>query len=244
MRALVNTTMFAFMTLVGTIAAVSSYFWDRSGEAVCRMARVWSRLVLRATGVRMTVTYEEPLDPARPYVFMANHLSSADIWALFDAVPFTIRMIAKKQLGSIPLFGWAMRVGRFIFIDRQNPVAARRSIDEAARRIKTGSSVIIFPEGTRSRDGEVAPFKKGGFHLATASGAAIVPVAIVGTREVMPRKSLLMRPGDVFIAFGRPIATEGLSEDDRRALIDRVRNKILEMQADGRRAYQELARGA
>jgi 1-acyl-sn-glycerol-3-phosphate acyltransferase len=241
MRALLNTAMFVVMTLIGTIAAVASFFWDRSGDSVCWMARVWSRMVLRATGVRMTVHFEEPLDPSRPYVIMANHLSSADIWSLFDAVPFSIRMIAKKQLGSIPLFGWAMRVGRFIFIDRQNPVAARRSIDEAARRIKAGHSVMIFPEGTRSRDGEVAPFKKGGFHLATASGAAIVPVAIVGTREIMPRKSLLMRPGHVFLSFGRPIPTEGLGAEVRRALIERVRGKILEMQAGARRAAEGTA---
>jgi 1-acyl-sn-glycerol-3-phosphate acyltransferase len=231
MRSVLNTALFVLFTLVGATMAVSSYFWDRSGDTVLRMARVWSRLVLRTTGVKMTVRFEEPLDPSRPYVFMSNHLSSADIWSLFYAVPFPIRMISKKQLGLIPIFGWAMRVGRFIFIDRQNPVAARRSIEEAARRIKAGHSVIIFPEGTRSRDGAVGPFKKGGFHLARASGAEIVPVAILGTREIMPRGSLLMRPGSVFVGFGKPIPTQGLDEEQRRGLTERVRGQVIAMQA-------------
>ena len=234
MRPLLNTALFIVFTLVGTIMAVSSFLWDRSGDTVLRMAQVWARLVLRATGVKLTVRFEAPLDPSRPYVLMANHISSADIWVLFHAVPFPIRMIAKKQLGSIPLFGWAMRVGRFIFIDRQNPVAARRSIDEAARRIKAGHSVIIFPEGTRSRDGAVGPFKKGGVHLAAASGAEIVPVAIAGTREIMPRGSLLMRPGVVSVSFGKPIVSQGLADDERRALLERVRAQVIHMQASAR----------
>ena len=93
-----------------------------------------------------------------------------DIWAVFIAVPASFRFIAKKQLSYIPLFGWAMSAGRFIFIDRQNPLAARRSMDEAARRIRAGQSVVIFPEGTRTRDGRLGPFKKGGFRLAIDSG--------------------------------------------------------------------------
>jgi 1-acyl-sn-glycerol-3-phosphate acyltransferase len=169
------------------------------------------------------------LDPKQPYVVMANHLSAVDIWAVFLSVPFPLRFIAKKQLGQIPLFGWAMRAGRFIFIDRQNAAAARRSIDEAAARIGKGCSVVIFPEGTRSRDGRLAPFKKGGFHLAINSGAQIVPVAIRGSREIMPRGSLLIRPGTVDIEIGEPIPTTGLGAGDREALLDQVHARIAAM---------------
>ncbi len=154
-----------------------------------------------------------PLDPKTPYVFMANHASASDIFSLFVAVPFPVRMIAKKQLGRIPFFGWAMHAGRFIFIDRQNPIAARRSIEEAARRIHSGQSVLLFPEGTRTRDGNMGPFKKGGFHLAIASGAAIVPCGIRGSRAVWPRGSALIHSGAIHIEIGEPISTDG---PDRR----------------------------
>lgn len=206
---------------------MASGLWDRSGDTVVRAARLWSRIVLRAAGVRLVIHQAAPLDPKRPYIFMANHLSAADIWSLFAAIPFPVRFIAKKQLAKIPLVGWAMRIGRFIFIDRQNASAAHRSIDEAARRIHDGASVMIFPEGTRSRDGKLGPFKKGGFHLAVNSGADIVPVGIRGTREVMPKGSMLIRSGVITLEIGAPIPTAELPEADRPALIDGVRDIIL-----------------
>jgi 1-acyl-sn-glycerol-3-phosphate acyltransferase len=141
----------------------------------------------------------------------------------------SFRFIAKKQLAAIPLFGWAMRAGRFIFIDRQNSVSARLSIAEAARRIRAGQSVVLFPEGTRSRDGRLGPFKKGGFHLAVDSGADIVPLAIRGTRELMPRGSLLIRAGAVSLDIDEPIPTAGLSPEAVDALLDRARGRIAEM---------------
>jgi 1-acyl-sn-glycerol-3-phosphate acyltransferase len=229
MRAAYNTLAFVVITLVGAVAAMVSLLVDRSGDSVLRLARLWSRCVLASAGVKLTIHTRRPLDPSRPYVFMCNHLSGSDIWSLFVAIPFPVRMIAKKQLGRIPFFGWAMHAGRFIFIDRQNPMAARRSIEEAARRIQAGHSVLIFPEGTRSRDGVLGPFKKGGFHLAIASGAEIVPCGIRGSREVMPRGSALIHPGAISVEVGEPISTQGLTEDDRGALLDRVRAQILDM---------------
>jgi 1-acyl-sn-glycerol-3-phosphate acyltransferase len=153
---------------------------------------------------------------------MANHASSLDIRADFLAVPRRIRLIAKKQLARIPLFGWVMWAGRFIFIDRQNGVAARRSIDLAGQRIHDGDSVLIFPEGTRTRDGALGPFKKGGFHLAVKAGVPIVPVALRGTRALMPRGSLLLRSGTITVVLGEPLPTVGLSEAERASLHERV----------------------
>jgi 1-acyl-sn-glycerol-3-phosphate acyltransferase len=125
-----------------------------------------------------------------------------------------------------------MWAGRFIFIDRQNAVAARRSIDEAGRRIRGGASVVIFPEGTRTRDGQMGPFKKGGFHLAMEAGVPIVPIALRGTRALMPRGSLRVISGEVFVTIGAPIPTSGLTVDDRPALIERVRDAIATMAAE------------
>ena len=236
LRALLSAIAFVLLTLLGSVLAIPSGLFDRTGDAVLWLARVWSRAVLGSAGVRVRVHGHTTLDPKQPYVVMPNHLSMVDIWAVLVAVPVPLRFIAKKQLGQIPLFGWAMRAGRFIFIDRQNAASARRSIDQAAARVRGGCSVVIFPEGTRSRDGRLGPFKKGGFHLAISSGAEIVPVAIRGSRDVMPRGTALIRPGDVDIEIGAPISTAGLGPEDRAALIETVHARVAAML--GERAAQ------
>jgi len=228
-RAVISLVSFVLTTLVAATLAALSALWDRTGDGVLKLARLWSRIVLGVPGVKLEVAQRGPLDPRRPYIVMANHASMIDIWAVLLAVPVPFRFIAKKQLGAIPLFGWAMRAGRFIFIDRQNAASARRSIEEAARRIKSGQSVVIFPEGTRTRDGRLNAFKKGGFHLALDSGAAIVPVAIHGSRALMPRGSALIRSGTVRVDIGEPIETAGLRPADREALAARVRDTIAVM---------------
>jgi 1-acyl-sn-glycerol-3-phosphate acyltransferase len=229
LRSLLSAVVFVFLTVLGCALAITSGLVDHSGDGVLWLARWWSRGVLGSAGVEVRVRAHATLDPKQPYVVMPNHLSSVDIWSVFVAVPVPLRFIAKKQLGQIPLFGWAMRAGRFIFIDRQNATSARRSIDAAAARIREGRSVVIFPEGTRSPDGRLGAFKKGGFHLAINSGAQIVPVAIRGSREVMPRGSLFIRPGVVEIEIGEPIPTAGLGPGDRGALLTKVRARVAEM---------------
>jgi 1-acyl-sn-glycerol-3-phosphate acyltransferase len=228
-RSAVALVTFVVETIVLSIVAVLSALWDRSGETVFKIAQFWSRLVLGVPGVKLKVEQRTPLDPKRSYVFMGNHASMIDIWAVFIGAPVSFRFIAKKQLARIPLFGWAMWAGRFIFIDRQNAAAARRSIDEAARRIKAGQSVVIFPEGTRTRDGRLRPFKKGGFHLAIDSGADIVPMAIHGSRALMPRGAMLLRPGVVRLELGEPIPTAGLGAADRDRMLRLVRERIAAM---------------
>jgi 1-acyl-sn-glycerol-3-phosphate acyltransferase len=235
LHSLLHLVLLVLASVVGAVLSLASAPFDRSGDTVVVLARIWSRLLLWTAGVSLEVKMRATLDPGQPYVFMANHLSTVDIWALFVAVPVKIRFIAKKQLGRIPLFGWAMAVGRFIFIDRQNPLAARRSIDEATERIRSGSSVAIFPEGTRSRDGDLGPFKKGGFHLALRAGVPIVPIGIRGAHRVMPRGSLILRSGPVTVEIGEPIPVAGLSSLDRDSLLERVRNEIALMSGQEKR---------
>jgi 1-acyl-sn-glycerol-3-phosphate acyltransferase len=243
LRPLVSSIVFVLATLVGSLLALPAGLIDRTGDLVLVLARMWARVVLASAGVRLRIRAHGALDPKRPYVVMPNHLSTVDIWAVFVAVPVPLRFIAKKQLGAIPLFGWAMRAGRFIFIDRQNATSARRTIDHAAERIRKGCSVVIFPEGTRSRDGKLAAFKKGGFHLAINSGAEIVPVAIRGSREVMPRGAILIRPGTVDIEIGAPISTEGLAADDRQALLEKVQARVAQMLGESPPLPQGEGRG-
>jgi 1-acyl-sn-glycerol-3-phosphate acyltransferase len=231
LRAVLSSTLIVLFTVVGAALALGARLFDRTGDRVIDLARLWSRLVLACAGVKVEVEWRGQLEPGRPYVFMANHASSVDIWTLFVALPLRVRMIAKKQLRAIPILGWAMWAGRFIFVDRENAAAARRSIEEAERRIRNGDNVLLFPEGTRTRDGTLGPFKKGGFHLAINAGVPVVPVALMGAREVMPRGSLLLRSGRVRVIVDAPIPTEGMTEGDRNRLLEDVRGKVAAMLA-------------
>jgi len=232
LRAVATVVFIAVATSLGSLYGLILRLFDPSGDRVVDLARAWAGWVVSFAGVKIQVEIRGKLDPAQPYVFMANHASSLDIWAMFRVVPRRIRMIAKKQLSRIPLFGWVMWAGRFIFIDRQNGVAARRSIDEAVRRVHDGESVVIYPEGTRTRDGKLGCFKKGGFHLAVKAGVPIVPVALRGTRELMPRKSLLLRSGTMKAIIGEPVPTQGLSEEERANLSEKVRSIVEAMLAE------------
>ena len=226
LRALATVVFIAIATSFGSLWGIVLRLFDKSGDRVLDLARAWSGWVISFAGVTIVVDNRANLLPEQPCVFMANHASTLDIWAMFIVVPRRIRMIAKQQLGRIPLLGWVMWAGRFIFIDRQNGVAARRSIDLAGQRIHNGESVLLFPEGTRTRDGTLGPFKKGGFHLAVKAGVPIVPVALKGTRALMPRGSLLLRSGTIKAIIGEPVPTQGLSDEERAGLNDRVRGIV------------------
>ena len=226
LRAAFTVLFISVATILGSFLGLASRLVDSSGDLVLDLARAWSGWVTSFAGVKIVVQNRANLVPDQPYVFMANHASSLDIWAVFVAIPRRIRLIAKKQLARIPFFGWVMWAGRFIFIDRQNAVAARRSIEAAGQRIRSGDSVLLFPEGTRTRDGTLGAFKKGGFHLALKAGVPIVPVALRGTRELMPRGSLLLRSGTMTVIIGEPIATQGLSDEERATLNDKVRGVV------------------
>ncbi len=240
LRAALTVLFIAVVTVLGSLVGLALRLVDKSGDLILDLARAWSRWVTSFAGVKIVVENRASLVPDTPYVFMANHASSLDIWAVFVAIPRRIRLIAKKQLARIPLFGWVMWAGRFILIDRQNGVAARRSIDEAGRRIHDGDSVLLFPEGTRTRDGTLGPFKKGGFHLAIKAGVPIVPVALRGTRELMPAGSLLLRSGTMTVIIGEPIATQGLSDEERTTLNERVRSAVEELLTEKSKAPQSL----
>ena len=215
----VSTFVFCFLAYGGRLL-------DGSGDKVIELAHRWGKTLAWLTGMRITVTSESELDPQQPYVFMSNHISAADIWALYAVLPVRVRMIAKKQLGSIPFFGWALRAGRFVFIDRQDPHSAKRSMDEAAKRIREGVSVLLFPEGTRSRDGSLKPFKKGGFHLAITAGVPIVPVAVRGTYDLLPPNTWWVRPGPVEVILAPPVPTVGMTDADRARVLELVRAEV------------------
>jgi len=223
----------AFMGYWGSRVLLSAIVGvkQRTGGIYDRAAREWGRAMLRGTGIRVVVEGREHLDPATPKVYIANHASQVDIWALLAELPGTVRFVYKKGMDWIPLMGMAMRAARHIPIKRQVKSAAFAAYDEAAKYIRAGSSAVVFAEGTRSRNGRLLPFKKGPFVLALAAQAPVVPVFCGGTYELMPRGSWSPRRGTVLLRIGDAIPTAGLSYEDRAALADRTRAALLAMGA-------------
>jgi len=199
---------------------------DRAGSIYDLVPRVWSRLVLAAAGIEVVVHGDEHRRGER-HIFVANHNSGVEIFALFSRLRW-VKFVAKAELFRIPIVGRAMRYAGMIPIERTNHAGARASIQLAGTIIASGASVILFPEGTRSRTYDLRPFKKGAFVLAIETQAPIVPVAVHGTLEIMPKGSPLVRPGRVDLHFLPPLETAGKSFGDREALAAEARSRIAE----------------
>jgi 1-acyl-sn-glycerol-3-phosphate acyltransferase len=192
------------------------------------LAPFWARLLLWTSRVTVTVEGIEHLKPNERYVFTANHQSQYDTPACIFAIPLHLRILAKKELFRIPFLGWGIAVVGHIKIDRENTDKALASIEKAVHRFTNEDiSLLIFPEGTRSPDGKIHHFKKGGFALAIQSQRPVVPVTIIGSRAVLPKKSLIINPGNIHIIIDEPIPTTGLTFSDRDTLAKTVQEVII-----------------
>jgi 1-acyl-sn-glycerol-3-phosphate acyltransferase len=200
-----------------------------SGSASMNYVKnVWARRMLWLPGATLRVEGLENIDQTKSTVFVSNHQSTLDIPALFVALPVDFRFVAKKILQYVPITGWYMKFAGFVFIDRGNRREALQSIDVAADKIRKGLSIVIFPEGTRSETGAILPFKKGPFALALKAGVPVTPVAVEGSRHVMPKNSWNVVPGEIRVKVGAPIDPTPFG-DDREALAQHVREKIIEL---------------
>ena len=199
---------------------------QRPGGVYDRAARNWSRRLLRASGVTVETVGARQIPDDRPVVFVSNHQSWFDILAIAATIPGTVRFVAKKEMQSIPLLGRAMRAAGHMYIDRHNRAAAFSAYEEAASVINRGLSAVVFAEGTRSRTGQLLPFKKGPFVLAIAAQVPVVPLYVANTFEILPKGSLRVRPRPVTLYVGQPIETAGLDYEARGRLLDDVRAVI------------------
>jgi len=189
--------------------------------------------LLWCSGVDVVLENEGVIDADRPQILVANHTSWYDVLVLVGSIPGRALFVAKHEILGVPVFGPALKACGHIFIDRKDRKKAVESLSEARRRLEDESpTIIMFPEGTRSATGELQAFKKGAFVLGLQTGVDIVPAAIVGSREVMKKGSLLVRPGKVTVRFGEPISVEGLTLDDRSDLTERAREALMELQAE------------
>ena len=218
----------AVYTIVLGVASITSSVFDRRGYFAHRCARAWSWLILATTGVEVTVRGLERVVPGQTYVFVANHQSIYDIPCLFWSIPFQLRIIAKESLGRFPILGPHLKRTGHLLVDRKHPDRAG-IFGWASRLTAHGLSLIIFPEGTRSRDGFLGKFKGGSIMLAMQAGLPLVPISVVGSRHVMKKGELTTRPGRVTVIVHPPIALAATAEPsvtEVRALADRVREVI------------------
>lgn len=215
------------ITAICAVIVILITFVRPTSPALDAIARFWGRTWCWTSGVKLVVEGLEHVTPKTAYVVVSNHRSAFDIFAHFAAMPFPIRFLAKTELFKIPLFGMAMsRIG-MVAVDRKAGRAAHYAINEGAKRtMERGWSLMIYPEGTRPRDGVMLPFKKGAFSIARKVGAPILPTAIVGSRAVWKPKTKLIRSGRVTVKIMEPIPTEGMMIYELDGLRDRVRAQI------------------
>lgn len=194
------------LTLFVSILELLTIPFNRRGRLFHALARFHSRWSLLACGVKVKVEGLERIDFSRSYIYVSNHASFFDIPAVISGIPDQIRIVYKKELEVIPLFGWGLKLGKtYIAIDRKQGHDALQSLEEAASKIRTGDSVLLFAEGTRTPDGNLQPFKRGPFNLAVKAGVPIVPVTILGSYKIMPRHSWRIRPGTIRLILSEPV---------------------------------------
>ncbi len=226
MRKILSLLHLILLTLGLCVVALFLSLFEKEGKAAHRLARFWARAHLCVCGISISCTGLENIG-ARPYIFMCNHQSALDIFALFAALPVSFKWVAKRELFRIPFLGWSMKRAGYISLDRANPREALKAIEDAAAKIRDGMNIIIFPEGTRSVDGVLLPFKKGAFSLALRAKVPIVPIGIRDTNRLQPKESFIPnQKGVIYINVGEPIDTAQETRSAKTNIMLHVRNEI------------------
>jgi len=214
--------IWAYTLVLGTISLLCSWF-DRSGRIQHNLARAWSWLIMKTIFSPLRVTGGEHLGGSKPRVYAVNHASALDIPILYVHLPFQFRIVFKSELLSYPFVGWHLKRSGQVCINQQNPSASIGAIKSAVRSLKNGGPLVIFPEGGRCRDGRLQSFLPGAFFLAIKAQAEIVPIALVGTFDLLPMNTYHIKCQPLEMRVGDPISTAGLSLRDTETVSARVR---------------------
>lgn len=224
----------ALLVTLGVAITAFISFWcvifslfSNAANNIHKIANLWAKILLFIFNTKVEIIGKENILRGKPQIFMANHQSDFDILIVLAHIPGQFRWLVKKELFHIPVFGAAMKSAGYIEIDRNNRERAMQSLDQAALRIREGKSIMVFPEGTRSRFGEIKPFKQGTFYLAIKSGVPIVPISIIGSGQIMPKRSLEIKPGKIKLVIDKPIDVKNYTLENRQELITAVRNTII-----------------
>jgi 1-acyl-sn-glycerol-3-phosphate acyltransferase len=219
-RILLALITISLMTLICGIPTIISGIFNPYSRLIYYLGQIWSRSILWIAGTRILVEGLDHIDTRRQYVFIGNHQSHFDVLVVFSRIPMIIRFLTKKELFRIPVFGWALSATGMIKIDRADHEESVKSMNEALEVMRKNKvSLVVFPEGTRSPDGKMGPFKKGGFIMAIRGKIPVVPVAISGSRFILPKHSIKLKPGTIKLVIGQPIATTDLTYSDRAHLM-------------------------
>ena len=213
-------------TIVLAILSLLSSFVDRGGRVQHGFARLWSWLILRTISVPVAVRGLDKIDTSRPHVFAVNHASAMDIPVLYVYLPFQFRIVAKKELFRYPFMGWHLKRSGQVCVDQQNPAKSIGDIKSAVKTLKSGMSLVIFPEGGRTPSGQVRSFLPGAFFLAVKAQVDIVPMALVGTYELLPMNTFHIKPRPVEMLVGEPIPTAGTSLRDMETVSQKVKKAV------------------
>lgn len=217
-----NTAVVIYSLLIATLS-ILVYPFDYRHKVSNFLMKIWTNLVLFIYGIKVNVIGAENIDTSAGKIYISNHASYMDIFVQLAKLPDNVRMIYKKEINKVPLLGWAMLCAGFVPLDRVNIRKAMKSLDKAAEKVKKGLSVVIYPEGTRTKDGNIGEFKKGMFFLADRSQADIIPVSLSGTFELMPIGSGKVKPGNVNMVIGKPVKYRKDKE-----LLSEIRNIVIE----------------
>jgi len=217
----------AVATLILAVPIIVAGLLSRTGNLAFSLSKLWAYTMLGVSFVRTEIKNKEKIQPGTSYIIISNHQSLYDIIALVTTLGIQYRWFIKREVLKIPLFGYGLYASRNIFIDRSNTAKAIESINKGIDRLPRGVSIMVFAEGTRSPDGQIQEFKKGGFVTAVRRNIPILPVTVNGSRRVLPKKSLAVTPGKIQVVIGDPIDTGGYTADNVQALIDRTRAVII-----------------
>ena len=233
-------------TVFGTVGIIVGLFEHR-GRFVAWLSRIWSRILLWASGAHYSVSGLEKLDCHSHYIFASNHESALDIPLILGGLPFHIVALAKSELRRVPILGWVMIIAKHVFIDRFNSKRAIESLKKVTLSLtENPRSLMIFPEGTRSRDGQVHQFKKGGLSIALEVGMDVVPLAVCGTGAIVAKKSFRLNRGQVELKVGNPIRPADWEGSPKNDFADYVRRQVVIMKSSwkaGTTVSQEIAAG-
>jgi 1-acyl-sn-glycerol-3-phosphate acyltransferase len=218
--------IYLYTMVMGSLSLILSLS-DPRGHRQHWCASTWARMICVTVGARVRVHGAEAIRPGESYVFLSTHQSYMDIPVMLGYLPAQLRIAAKKEVFAIPFLGWHMLRAGHIAIDRSSRVDAIATLQRAASGIRGGICAFLYPEGTRTRDGSLQPFKKGGFKLALQAGVPVIPITIIGTRQLLPRDSFIFRPRTVNMYVGQPIPTSNLADADLPALMQTVRAEML-----------------
>ena len=216
-------------TVLFGIASIPFGFFDKDGSILHSFARAWSKLIMKTIFSPLQVIGLHKIDHSRPHVYAVNHASALDIPVLYAYLPFQFRIVHKKELLSYPIVGWHLKRSGQVCVDQQHPARSVASIRSALKTLKAGMPLVIFPEGGRTADGRIQPFLPGAFFLAIKAEVDIVPIALVGTYELLPMDTYHIKPRPLEMLIGDPISTAGLTLREMEGLSTRVQRALEQM---------------